>query len=486
MKKVKWKQYVLILLCAALLCAEGTVNAMGKGSGMGEGTDKWRISGEEFLFEDKDIVGFIGDSITHVEYTQISYQEFLYNYYITRFPQRELEFRNLGTGSFTAEDVLKLYGGTEVYDAGLEGITKAVIMLGMNEALTGVDAKEYIGNIRALTELLEEKGLESTDIILVAPTPFDQTRTSNYQEDGQMNAHFDDLLTEYTSGLRILAEELGTYYIDLHTPLLWATTMVQKENGDATLTIDDSVHPSGIGNVLAGYFFLCQQGAEETVASVRISETGNVVTENAQVKSLKERGNRYVRFSYQPASLPMAVPLEVKAADQSFGMLDEISREILQVEGLDWDTIYEVHMDHVLVEKFTGAELAQGVNLASYDWNPGQMAAKDIEVLNQEWHKISANYRAVLREATREEKTATQEEIDAAYGKWEENSKELRTQMYEKAQSSVEKAYLVEIISEDAHVWRGQELWQWALEGAAALLLLSALVLVRRRRRKVK
>ena len=58
--------------------------------------------------------------------------------------------------------------------------------------------------------------------------------------------------------------------------------------------------------------------------------------------------------------------------------------------------------------------------------------------------------------------------------------------MYEKAQSSVEKAYLVEIISEDAHVWRGQELWQWALEGAAALLLLSALVLVRRRRRKVK
>ena len=66
MKKVKWKQYVLILLCAALLCAEGTVNAMGKGSGMGEGTDKWRISGEGFLFEDKDIVGFIGDSITHV------------------------------------------------------------------------------------------------------------------------------------------------------------------------------------------------------------------------------------------------------------------------------------------------------------------------------------------------------------------------------------------------------------------------------------
>ena len=36
------------------------------------------------MFEDGDVVGFIGDSITQVEYTGISYQEFIYNYYITQ------------------------------------------------------------------------------------------------------------------------------------------------------------------------------------------------------------------------------------------------------------------------------------------------------------------------------------------------------------------------------------------------------------------
>ena len=93
------------------------------------------------------------------------------------------------------------------------------------------------------------------------------------------------------------------------------------------------------------------------------------------------------------------------------------------MEGLNWDKTYTVHMDRVPVGEFTGAELAQGVNLASCDWNPGQVAAKDIEVLNQAWHQASAKYRAVLREATREEETATQEDVNIAYEKWAKKRK---------------------------------------------------------------
>lgn len=485
----KWRLYGLGLtfFCVCFLFFKGEILATES-----ENTEEKRLEelipiGEKFLFEDGDIVGFIGDSITHVEYTEISYQEFLYNYYITRYPKWKLEFRNLGTGSFMASDVLELYNGEKgIYDAELEGITKAVIMLGMNEALSGVSAEEYISNIQAVTELLRNRGLKYEDIILVAPTPFDQTRTSNYPEEGQMNAHFDDAVSEYTSRIRILAKKLGTKYIDLHTPMLWATTILQKDNGEATLTIDDSVHPSGAANVLAGYFFLRQQGAEEIVASVRISENGQIVTENAQVKSLKQSGDRYVRFSYQPHSLPVAVPLEVKTADQYFGMLDQISQEILQVESLNWDTTYTVCMNHVPVGEFTGAELGQGVNLASYDWNLGQVAAKDIETLNQKWHKVSAKYRAVLRKSTREKKGATQEDVNAAYAEWEEESRELREEMYDIARSSVDKAYVVEIISEDAHVWMGQELKEWVAEGITALLFLGVLVFVWRHRKQLK
>lgn len=483
----KWKISLLLLSCMFFSLFSKDVLAIRERSDADIGLEELLSPKDEFLFEDGDIVGFIGDSITHVEYTEVSYQEFLYNYYITRYPRWELEFRNLGTGSFKAADVLELYTGKKnVYDAELEGITKAVIMLGMNEALAGVNAKEYILNIRTLTEFLLEQGLGCGDIILVAPTPFDQTRSSNYQDGGQIDQHVDNLLSEYTSGLRILAEELGTKYIDLHTPLLWATALLQKEDGNATLTIEDNVHLSGVGNVLAGFFFLSQQGADEQVASVRISEGGYVVAENAEVKNLEQRGDRYMKFSYQPYSLPVAVPVQVKEADQYFGILNQISQEILQIEGLNWDKVYEVQMNHVTVGKFTGGEFGQGVNLANCDWNPGQMAAKDVEALNQEWHRTSAKYRGVMREATKEEKTATQEEVNTAYEKWEKDTKGLRAQMYDTARTSVDRVYLVEVISEDAHVWMGQELWQWASEGTVALLLAAGLLLVRRHGRQGK
>lgn len=487
MKIKRWQLCGLIIFGMFFLFFNRETLATGKKSNSEAKSEELIPIGEEFLFEDGDIVGFIGDSITHVEYTEISYQEFLYNYYITRYPEWELEFRNLGIGSFTARDALELYSGEKgIYDAELEGITKAVIMLGMNEALTGVDAEEYIANIQALTELLREQGLEYEDMILVAPTPFDQTRTSNYPEEGQKNENIDDALSEYTSRLRILAKKLGTKYVDLHTPMLWATTLLQKENGDATLTIDDSVHPSGAGNVLAGFFFLNQQGAGEKVATVRISEDGQIVAENAQVKALKQSGNRYVRFSYRPYSLPVAVPVEVKTADQYFGMLDQISQEVFQIEGLNWDTKYTVYMNHVPIGEFTGAELGQGVNLASCDWNPGQVAAKDIEALNQEWHRISAKYRAVLRKSTKEEREATQEEVNTAYEKWEKKSRELREQMYDIARDSAIRTYKVEIISENAHVWMGQELEEWLIEITVVLAILAVCVVAWRHRKQLK
>ncbi|MCI9306417.1 MAG: hypothetical protein HFI28_08055 [Lachnospiraceae bacterium] len=475
MKRKKWMAFGLAIFWMLILSSGKEVSASEQESETEAEVGELEPPKEEFLFEDGDVVGFIGDSITHVEYSGISYQEFLYNYYITRYPQWELEFRNLGVGSYTAADALKLYRGEwGIYDAELEGITKAVIMFGMNEALTGTATEEYIENIQELTELLKEHGLKSEDIILAAPTPFDQTRSSNYLEDGQMYLRVDDSIREYIVKLENLADTLGTHYIDLHTPMLWVTSLLQKEDQDATLTMDDNIHPNGVGNALAGYFFLYQQGADNDVASVRILKNGDALAENAQVRGLKRKGDSYMEFSYQPQSLPLAVPLEVKEANEYIGMLEGISRETLQIEGLRPELRYTVYMNRVKIDVFTGAQLAQGVNLASYDWNPGQMAAKDIEVLNQKWHRSSAEYRSVLHRAAREESTASQEDVDAAYKEWYKTTKEQRSQMYETARSSVERACTVEIVSENCHMWMGQELWKWAVEGAALLVAVLA------------
>ena len=445
----------------------------------------------DFLFEDGDIVGFIGDSITQVNYSAVSYPEFLYQYYRTRYPQWDLEFRNLGTGYYTAEHALALYNGESgIYDAALEGITKAVIMFGMNEALDGGDPERYIQNIRALTELLNMQGVKNEAIILTAPTPFDQTRSSNYLENGEMRKTVDNSLLEYTKRLKALADELGTRYIDLHTPMLWATELLQEKDGDATWTVDDSIHPGAEGSILAGFFFLHQQGAGRDVAEVSLSKGTKAQTVNAEVTKVKWRGGKdYVSYSYQPHSLPLAVTEEVTRADAYFGMLDWLSRENLQIEGLNEKEVYTVYMNDVPIGNYLGKEFDQGINLAGCRWNFGQVAAKDIEVLNQKWQECSAKYRSVLGNATLGERTATQEDVDAAYEIWKEETGQLQGQMEEIAASSAARTYRMEIVSQKSgQIWMRLERWKWALGAVVlgSLLILAGITLRIRKRRKQK
>ncbi len=474
MERKKCPRFGLVFACVLFLWCGGEALAGEK---------------EEFLFEDGDVVGFIGDSITQVNYSVVSYPEFLYQYYRTRYPQWELEFRNLGTGYYTAEQALKLYGGEDgIYDKALEGITKAVIMFGMNEALDGGAPEAYIQNIRALTRLLNERGIKNEDIILASPTPFDQTTSSNYLESGEIRKTVDDTLLEYTERLEVLAEELGTRYVDLHTPLLWANGRLQEENPDATLTVGDSIHPKAEGSILAGFFFLCQQGAGRDVAEVRLSKGAEAQTVSAEVTKVQWRGNEdYVSFSYQPHSLPVAITDEVLSADALFGMLEWLSRESLQIEGLDENEVYTIYMDKVPIGSFTGKELGEGVNLAGLRWNFGQVAARDIEVLNQKWQECSAKYRSVLGNATLGEREAIQEDVNAAYVIWKKKTEELKEQMTEIARTSASRVYRMEAVSQEGGlIYMRLEHWKWPLLAVAlgSLTLLAGILLGIRSKRK--
>ena len=450
MKKWSIRIQAFALLCMCFLLPVQTAQAVWHETEDTKELEKIISNTEEFLFEDGDVVGFIGDSITHVEYTGISYQEFLYNYYITRYPQWTLEFRNLGTASYKASDAVALYGDTDgIQDPAIEGITKAVVMFGMNEALDGVSADVYVENMRRLVQVLEERGLASEDIILVAPTPYDQTRSSNYAEDGGLIQYTDNLICQYVPELEALAQELGTYYVDLHTPMLWVTELVQDIFPDDTLTVTDNVHPNAMGNTLAGYFFLYQQGADNVVSQVTIQEENKTATEHASVKKLKRDGDSYLQFRYQTESLPMAVSYEFHEATQYFEIVDAISWQDLTVEGLEPEMSYTVYMDETAVTTATGAELAEGINLTDCDWNPLQVAAKEMEVLNQEWHRLSSEYRSVVRDATREDSALTQADVDEAYETWAVGTEAVRGEMYAIVRESAAKTYKVEIVRED-------------------------------------
>ena len=66
-------------------------------------------AGENQTFQDGDVVGFCGDSLTHAGYSEVNYTHVLFNYYVTHFPEREIELRNLGVGRATILHGLDLY-----------------------------------------------------------------------------------------------------------------------------------------------------------------------------------------------------------------------------------------------------------------------------------------------------------------------------------------------------------------------------------------
>ena len=58
-------------------------------------------------------------------------------------------------------------------------------------------------------------------------------------------------------------------------------------------------------------------------------------------------------------------------------------------------------------------------------------------------------------------------------------------QMYDIAGKSTEHARIVEIVSEDYHVWMGHEIWQWIAGSMAAVALAGGYLLWRKRRKRL-
>ena len=86
------------------------------------------------LFKDGERVCFIGDSITHGDYDRSDYHEFIYLYYLTRFPDRKITIFDRGISGDTS------WGTVRRYDQDIAPCkaTVSTIMLGMNDVNRGL------------------------------------------------------------------------------------------------------------------------------------------------------------------------------------------------------------------------------------------------------------------------------------------------------------------------------------------------------------
>ena len=351
------------------------------------------------MFKEGDVVGFIGDSITHADNMNTpNYMSFIYDYYITRKPNEPIKMINLGIASYTAGDVLNTFnenvavGGVRKNDGSAwANINKATIMIGMNDISRGLYYKnnmannaeqrqtkidESNANTREILSRLNGIGVKNTDITIITPSIFDNTKVSNATSSNPVLAN--DGLVILAEKDKELAAEKGTNLVEFNAPMLEINEAYQARNYDGTIIRDDLVHPRGMGHTMMGYLFLRQQGADSDVAVVDLT---NDEYKNCDV-DVKTKYANYIEYTYTPKSIPLAASSDYQAANEYVAITNDLNREIIKADLHDGN--YKLSIDGVELGTFTDEAFAAGVNIAALSKNPNQIISQEIEKLNIE------------------------------------------------------------------------------------------------------
>ena len=290
------------------------------------------------LFKDGETVCFFGDSITHGG----RFHSYIYDYYLTRFPDRTVRFVNAGVSGDSA-------GGAQgrlADDVAANKPAAVVVMFGMNDVGRGNYVAEpneqqraaqrqalerYRANMERLTARLRAEAGEPR-LLFVTPSPFDQTGV-NDRNNNQPGCN--DGLARCAEIVRELAAQNKDTVVDFHAPMTALNLERQRSDPSFTIIGPDRVHPGAPGHLMMAWLFLKAQGAPALVARVEIdAAAGRVVaSENATVTGLEKRDGGWsftvleqaLPFPIDPAARPLLawVPIE-----------RELNQEVLTVRGL--------------------------------------------------------------------------------------------------------------------------------------------------------
>ena len=338
------------------------------------------------LFKDGETVCFFGDSITHGG----RFHSYIYDYYLTRFPDRTVRFVNAGVSGDSA-------GGAQgrlADDVAANKPAAVVVMFGMNDVGRGNYVAEpneqqraaqrqalerYRANMERLTARLRAEAGEPR-LLFVTPSPFDQTGV-NDRNNNQPGCN--DGLARCAEIVRELAAQNKGTVVDFHAPMTAFNLERQRSDPSFTIIGPDRVHPGAPGHLMMAWLFLKAQDAPALVARVEIdAAAGRVVaSENATVTGLEKRDGGW-SFTVLEQALPFPVDPAARPLLAWVPIERELNQEVLTVRGLAPGQ-YELRIDGAAVGQFDAEALAKGVNLASNDATPQVRQARAVAQLNE-------------------------------------------------------------------------------------------------------
>jgi lysophospholipase L1-like esterase len=349
-------------------------------------------------FRANDRWAVIGDSITQYG----SYYAWIHLYYATRFPDWDMAVINTAISGDSAAGTVRRYD----WDIKPAHATVATIMLGMNDVSRDLYApgsaspeilarrEAALANYReSLGQLVQRLRRDGTRVILVTPSPFDETVAVDFPRLPGVN----QALAECAAFMRTLADRENSAVIDLHGSMTELNARLQVSDPKFTLIGRDRVHPGIPGHLVMAYFFLRAQQAPAVVARINVDAGARRATaENASVDQLMVNEGT-VEFRCIERALPYPVPEAARPALGWIPFQKELNQKILQVLGLKPGS-YTLTIDGERQGDFTAELLASGLNLADLPGTPQLRQAREVLKLVEEWQSLVANGQRAIAE----------------------------------------------------------------------------------------
>jgi len=348
-------------------------------------------------FQSGDVVALIGDSITHGR----KWHRYVYSYYLTRFPERQIRFVNEGIAGDSAGGALRRLD----WDILPHHPNAAVIFLGMNDVGRGyykanadaatIAARQtaldnYRKNMHELAAKLLANGVKR--LVFCTPSPYDDTAQLEAENFPGVNG----ALAQCGRIGGELAAKYGGAVIDLNGPMTALNLERQKADPKFTLIGPDRVHPGDAGMMVIAYEFLRAQGAPALVSSVAV-DGANVTAENATVTNVKPT-DEGVTFDVLAKALPWPIEASAKAALEWVPLEADLDQEKLAAKLPEGE--YRLLIEGQEVGRYSAAALGAGINLALNDKTPQYQQAWQVWQTNEQRSNLEVRIRTYAQMRT--------------------------------------------------------------------------------------
>ncbi len=350
------------------------------------------------LFKKGDRVCFVGNSITH----NGEFHHNILQYYVTRFPNMPVSFFNAGIKGDVTGGILRRIQE----DVLIHKPTHVVIMIGMNDvqrqlytntitqnadtlAKRKAALNIYSKNLDSIVRTFIKKGVK---VILQKPSAYDQTSKIKMANGVGIN----EALFECGAIMQKLANKFSLQIVDYGTIMTNITKQIQLKNPNATLTVNDRVHPNSTGHMVMAYQFLKSTNSPTLVSKIVIDvkKLEPTISNSTSIVKKAIYRNKVLTASVYENALPFPIADNQEQAITLVPFMQDLNNQLLQIKNLEKGK-YQLFIDSIVIDHFSNDTLEQGINLAIYKQTPLYKQAVQVKKQLEALWELEATIRAI-------------------------------------------------------------------------------------------